>query len=72
MNFLTNGAYKEKSDFIWNLAELLRGPYKKDHYGDVVLPLCVIRRFDCVLEATKETVLKKNEELKNSKIENKK
>jgi type I restriction enzyme M protein len=59
MNFISNGASKEKSDFIWNLAELLRDPYKKDHYGDVILLFCVIRRFDCVLELTKEEVLKK-------------
>jgi len=70
MSFLSNGASKEKSDFIWELAELLRGPYKKDHYGDVILPLCVLRRFDCVLKETKEAVLEKNDELKKSKIEN--
>jgi len=58
----------ETVDLIWNLAELLRGPYNKDHYRDVILPLCVLRRFDCVLEVTKEVVLKKNEELKVSPI----
>lgn len=70
MSFLSNGAFKKKSDFIWELAELLRGPYKKDHYGDVILPLCVLIRFDCVLKETKESVLEKNDELKKSKIEN--
>jgi len=71
MNFLSNNVSKEKSDFIWSIADLLRGPYKKDHYGDVILPFCVLRRFDCVLAPTKDQVLKKNEELKKSKIENK-
>lgn len=68
MSFLNNKVSKDTSDFIWNLAELLRGPYKKDHYKDVILPLCVIRRFDCVLEPTKEKVLAKYEEKKDSNI----
>ena len=63
----SNDKTKETVDFIWNLAELLRGPYNKDHYRDVILPLCVLRRFDCALEETKEAVLKEHEEMKNSK-----
>lgn len=62
----SNNKSKETVDFIWNLAELLRGPYNKDHYRDVILPLCVLRRFDCVLEANKKAVLEENEKLKDS------
>jgi type I restriction enzyme M protein len=49
--------FKEKANFIWNIANVLRGPYKPENYGNVILPLSVIRRFDCLLEPTKEKVL---------------
>ncbi|QQL43719.1 type I restriction-modification system subunit M [Sulfuriroseicoccus oceanibius] len=45
------------SSFIWSVADLLRGDYKQSEYGKVVLPFTVLRRLDCVLEATKEAVL---------------
>jgi type I restriction enzyme M protein len=62
--------FQEKVNLIWNIAELLRGPYKKEQYGDVVLPMAVLRRFDCVLAPTKEQVLTKYEALKNSSLQN--
>jgi len=51
--------FGEKVNFIWKIAELLRGPYKPEKYGDVVLPMAVLRRFDCLLENTKEAVVEK-------------
>lgn len=45
--------------FIWRIAELLRGPYRPEKYGDVILPMAVLRRFDCLLKDTKEEVLEK-------------
>jgi type I restriction enzyme M protein len=45
------------SSFIWSVADLLRGDYKQSDYGKVILPFTVLRRLDCVLEATKPTVL---------------
>jgi type I restriction enzyme M protein len=51
--------FGEKVNFIWNIANLLRGPYKPEKYGDIILPLSVLRRFDCLLEPTKEGVLEK-------------
>ena len=45
------------SSFIWSVADLLRGDYKQSEYGKVILPFTVLRRLDCVLEATKPTVL---------------
>jgi len=62
--------FQEKVNFIWSIAELLRGPYRKEQYGDVVLPMCVLRRFDNVLEPTKEEVLQKCEELKKTSLQN--
>ena len=49
--------FKESANFIWGIADLLRGDYKQSEYGRVILPLTVLRRLDCVLEPTKETVL---------------
>jgi len=51
--------FQDKVSFIWSIAEVLRGPYKPEDYGKIVLPLAVLRRFDCVLESTKEEVLEK-------------
>ena len=45
--------------FIWSVADLLRGVYKQSEYGRVILPLTVLRRLDCVLEPTKDTVIER-------------
>jgi type I restriction enzyme M protein len=45
------------SAFIWSVADLLRGDYKKSDYGKVILPFTVLRQLDCVLEPTKAAVL---------------
>ena len=49
------------SSFIWSVADLLRGDYKQSEYGKVILPFTVLRRLDCVLEATKAAVLAEKE-----------
>lgn len=51
----------EKANLIWSIADKLTGAYKPHEYGEVILPLTVIRRFDCILQDTKEEVLKMNE-----------
>jgi len=38
--------------FIWSVADLLRGDFRRSEYGRVILPLVVLRRLDCVLEPT--------------------
>jgi type I restriction enzyme M protein len=48
------------SSFIWCVADLLRGKYKPHEYGRVILPFTVLRRMDCVLEPTKQAVLKES------------
>jgi type I restriction enzyme M protein len=50
----------EKSNFIWKIADILRGDYKQSEYGDVILPFTVLCRLDSVLEPTKEAVLEVN------------
>jgi type I restriction enzyme M protein len=62
--------FQDKVNFIWSIAELLRGPYKKEQYGDVILPMAVLRRFDCVLAPTKQEVLEKYESLKELGLQN--
>ena len=49
--------HTELVNFIWGICNLLRGPYKRNEYRKVILPLTVLRRFDCVLARTKEAVL---------------
>lgn len=61
---MTNN-FQEKVNFIWSVADLLRGDYKKSEYVDVILPLTLIRRLDAVLEPTKDKVLKLYNENKN-------
>ncbi len=55
----------QKADLIWAIADKLTGVYKPHEYGEVILPLTVIRRFDCILSETKNAVLKKYDEVKN-------
>src|ERR1035441_7150577 len=50
--------FSSHAAFIWSVADLLRGDYKQSDYGKVILPFTVLRRMDCVLEATKPAVLK--------------
>lgn len=50
--------FSEITNFIWTIAELLRDDFKRSKYQDVILPLTVLRRIDCVLEPTKQDVLK--------------
>src|SRR4051794_24305202 len=45
------------ANLIWQIADLLRGPYRPPQYERVMLPMTVLRRFDCVLADTKESVL---------------
>ena len=54
------------SSFIWSVADLLRGDYKQSEYGKVILPFTVLRRLDCVLEASKPAVLAENDKQKKA------
>ena len=44
-------------NFIWSIANKLRGPYQSDKYKDVIIPMVIIRRFECALEKTKGSVV---------------
>ncbi|MCQ2602079.1 MAG: type I restriction-modification system subunit M [Treponema sp.] len=53
----------EKANLLWSIAEKLTGSYKPHEYGLVILPLTVIRRFDCILEPTHKDVLEKAKQI---------
>jgi type I restriction enzyme M protein len=57
--------HHELSNFIWQIADLLRGPYRPPQYERVMLPITVLRRFDAVLAPTKEKVLREYERHKD-------
>src|SRR5205809_5204572 len=63
-------SYSEIVSFFWGVADLIRDTFKRGKYQDVILPLTVLRRLDCVLAGTKEKVLAKQAELKGKKLEN--
>jgi len=53
----------EVANFIWSVADLLRGNFKQGEYGKVILPFTVLRRFDCVLAPSKDKILEMNKTL---------
>ena len=60
---MTAQTHQELGNFIWRICDLLRGPYKRNEYRKVILPMTVLRRFDCLLAPTKDAVLAKHEEV---------
>ncbi|HNK14531.1 MAG TPA: class I SAM-dependent DNA methyltransferase [Nitrospira sp.] len=60
---------KTNATLIWNIAELLRGPFQPNQYGDVVLPFTILRRLDCILEPTKEQVIAAYKQAQSQKID---
>ena len=56
--------------FLWGVADLIRDTFKRGKYQDVILPLTVLRRLDCVLAPTKEKVLKRQATLRDKGLQN--
>jgi len=65
-----SASFQQLANFIWSVADLLRGPYRPPQYERVMLPLTVLRRFDAVLAPTKAAVLQKHAELSAKGIAN--
>ncbi len=61
--------HSEIVSFIWGVADLIRDSFKRGHYQDVILPLTVLRRLDCVLAPTREAVWRANAKWKG-KLDN--
>jgi type I restriction enzyme M protein len=62
--------HSEIVSFIWGVADLIRDTFKRGKYQDVILPLTVLRRLDCVLAPTKRRVLETQAKLRDRKLEN--
>ena len=60
--------HHQLSNFIWQIADLLRGPYRPPQYERIMLPMTVLRRFDCVLAPTKQRVLTEYDRWKQGKL----
>ena len=56
--------HSEIVGFIWSVADLIRDTFKRGKYQNVILPMTVLRRLDCVLAPTKPEVLRRHAELK--------
>lgn len=67
-HLLTNANIQEKSALIWNIADTLRGLYKPHEYGEVILPMTVIKRFHDTLLPTRGKVLAEVEKRKNLEV----
>ena len=61
---MTADHHSQLANFIWSICNLLRGPYKRNEYRKVILPLTVLRRFDCLLAPTKAQVLARHSKIK--------
>jgi type I restriction enzyme M protein len=61
--------HSEIVSFLWGVADLIRDTFKRGKYQDVILPLTVLRRLDCVLADTKDDVLKRQAQLKGTGLE---
>nr|WP_240348932.1 type I restriction-modification system subunit M N-terminal domain-containing protein [Pectobacterium aquaticum] len=66
---MTNNNFSSIAAFLWSVADLLRGDFKQSQYGRIILPFTLLRRLECVLEATKPDVLAKYEAVKAMPIE---
>ena len=62
--------HSEIVSFLWGVADLIRDSFKRGKYQDVILPLTVLRRLDCVLAPTKTKVLEAQARLREKKLEN--
>jgi type I restriction enzyme M protein len=60
--------HQDHANLIWQIADLLRGPYRPPQYERVMLPMTVLRRFDCVLAPTKDKVLREYQKRKGGKF----
>jgi type I restriction enzyme M protein len=63
MNIMSDN-FSSTAAFLWSVADLLRGDFKQSQYGRIILPFTLLRRLECVLEATKPDVLAKYEAVK--------
>lgn len=66
---MTNNNFSSTAAFLWSVADLLRGDFKQSQYGRIILPFTLLRRLECVLEASKPDVLAKYDAVKAMPLE---
>ncbi|MGI2224310.1 type I restriction-modification system subunit M [Shewanella frigidimarina] len=66
---MNNNNFSQTAALLWSVADLLRGDFKQSQYGRIILPFTLLRRLECVLEATKPDVLAKYEAVKAMALE---
>lgn len=57
------------ADFIWNVADTLRGDFKQSEFGRIILPFTVLRRLECVLEPTRKLVQQQYASLQGTQVD---
>jgi len=57
------------ADFIWNVADVLRGDFKQSEFGRIILPFTVLRRLECVLDPSRDKVLDQYQSIKDSGVD---
>lgn len=57
------------ADFIWKNADNLRGPFRHTEFGKIILPFTLLRRMECVLDPTREAVIKRAKDLEGSGVD---
>ena len=62
--------FNRVASFLWSIADLLNGAFKKSDFQKIILPFTVLRRLDYALESTKEKVLETERKLKEKGLEN--
>ena len=69
--FILSNTVNQQSlaDFIWDVADLLRGDFKRSEFGRIILPFTVLRRLECVLEPTRAAVQEQYKAMKDSGVE---
>ncbi|HIF9098624.1 TPA: type I restriction-modification system subunit M N-terminal domain-containing protein, partial [Photobacterium damselae] len=63
-----NKNFSQTAAFIWSVADLLRGDFRQSQYGRIILPFTLLRRLECVLEESKETVVTQAEKIKKMNL----
>lgn len=60
---MSDNKFSQTAAFLWSVADLLRSDFKQSLYGGIILPFTLLRRLECVLEESKDTVLAQAEKL---------
>lgn len=67
-HIMTKMDFSQTAAFIWSVADLLRGDFKQSQYGRVILPFTLLRRFECVLEKSKDAVVAQAGKIKSMNL----